>query len=564
MFEQDMFDQPLQGGALDELIEANQHRFTRKAKSHTYSVVEAITGESVNWQRHELKLYPHQEMLLAAIIESLKTHRTVCASAATGSGKTIVGVALAQHLAAQGKKVWWLSPQITVQDQSFAAMSKYAANPDDIGFLQGEFAHNVRQARIVCATPQTLANRVKREPGLVGKHDVIISDEAHLSFGIIRDLLTSTDRIGIGFSATPEGINMGRLYQTLVVVPEAALPLLVESGRLARMRYFAPVSANLSALKFSTSTGDFTDDSAEAAMQGLACDVVNAYKSHAEGPTILFAASVKHAEELAEHFNADGIAAEVVTGFTPQADRPAIYERLRSGQTKVVSSCLALTTGFDLPEATTCMYARPSNSISTLVQCAGRVMRVAEGKEYGIFLDCSSTLERLGLPHLYVPTGLKTAPLKKPKIDTAKEARTVECNSCSAAMQPGQVKCPECGHERKQFGKVIQKDGYLVELTPQGEIEFEQAQAAAANAERQKLVDAVDFLGGLQFWNLAQGYKSGNALYLFKERYGRWPTWQEKQAAECVENAEASRYANGKRLQRIIASKAKAKKKVSA
>ncbi|MDA9580949.1 DEAD/DEAH box helicase [Luminiphilus sp.] len=561
----DLFEQPLSGAALEEVIEANQHRFTPRKDDHSFSVIEAITGESVNWGQHNLELYLHQQKLLEAILDSLKTHKTLCVSAATGSGKTIVGVALAQHLAAQGRKVWWLSPQITVQDQSFAAMAKYATDPEDIGFLQGEFSHNVRKAKIVCATPQTLTNRVKRDPYLVGKDDCILVDEAHLGFEIVRDLLHGTKRIGVGFSATPEGASMGLTYEELVVVPEAALPLLVENGRLAPLRYFCPVSANLDALKFSTSTGDFTDDSAEESMKGLACDVVNAYKSHAEGPAILFAASVKHAEELAEHFNADGITAEVVTGHTSQADRPAIYERLRSGQTKVVSSCLALTTGFDLPECQTAIYCRPSNSIATLVQCAGRVMRVCEGKEYGIFLDCSSTLERLGLPHLYVPTGLKTAPLKKPTLDPRKEQRIITCDSCDATMAPGQLECPACGHQRKQYGKVIQKDdGYLVELTPEGMLEYEAAQAAAANAERQKQIDAVDFLGGLQYWSLKQGYKPGNALYMFKDRYKRWPSYAEKQAAQCIENAEASRYADGKRLQRIIASKARAKKKAKA
>jgi len=55
-----------------------------------------------------------------------------------------------------------------------------------------------------------------------------------------------------------------------------------------------------------------------------------------------------------------GVRAEHVDGNTPQGHREAILGRLASGKTEVVSNCMILTEGFDLPDIGCIALVRPN------------------------------------------------------------------------------------------------------------------------------------------------------------------------------------------------------------
>ena len=82
-----------------------------------------------------------------------------------------------------------------------------------------------------------------------------------------------------------------------------------------------------------------------------------------------------------------GIRAEHLDGTTPQADREAILGRLASGETEVVSNCMILTEGFDLPDIGCIALVRPTRSLGLFRQMIGRGLRPAEGS----FASCAAT-----------------------------------------------------------------------------------------------------------------------------------------------------------------------------
>jgi superfamily II DNA or RNA helicase len=111
----------------------------------------------------------------------------------------------------------------------------------------------------------------------------------------------------------------------------------------------------------------------------------------------MFAIDRKQAKHLEERFTEAGIACEYVDGEVPMFDRQDMFERFRSGTTKIISSVGTMDTGVDLPICSCIIDARPNKSVIRDVQGKGRGLRTAPGKENLIILDHAGNTRRLGL-----------------------------------------------------------------------------------------------------------------------------------------------------------------------
>ena len=76
------------------------------------------------------------------------------------------------------------------------------------------------------------------------------------------------------------------------------------------------------------------------------------------GKTVAFACSVAHSVHIAEEFVKAGVRAEHLDGTTPQGSARCNLARLASGETELVSNCMVLTEGWDMPEVGCCILAR--------------------------------------------------------------------------------------------------------------------------------------------------------------------------------------------------------------
>src|SRR5207248_8523569 len=101
-------------------------------------------------------------------------------------------------------------------------------------------------------------------------------------------------------------------------------------------------------------------------------------------------------------FCRSGVRAEHLDGSTSIDDRDAILARLKSGETEVVTNCMVLTEGWDMPEVGCCILARPTKKMGLYRQMIGRVLRAAPEKEDAIILDHSGACYRHGLPEDHV------------------------------------------------------------------------------------------------------------------------------------------------------------------
>lgn len=113
---------------------------------------------------------------------------------------------------------------------------------------------------------------------------------------------------------------------------------------------------------------------------------------------LVFMDSVESCNTAAEWMNAKICAgmAEVVHGGTPKRQREAIVERFKSGGTQVVFNYSALGTGFDHPGLDCVVFGRPTFSFSTWYQAIGRAVRIKDGKDSAMVVDCCDNSSRFG------------------------------------------------------------------------------------------------------------------------------------------------------------------------
>ena len=119
-----------------------------------------------------LELYPAQE---EGILE-LFDENNVILNTPTGSGKSLVAMALHFKSLAQGRKSVYTSPIKALVNEKFLDLcSRFGA--DQVGLMTGDATVN-RKAPILCCTAEILANIALHEGEMAEVHDIII-DEFH-------------------------------------------------------------------------------------------------------------------------------------------------------------------------------------------------------------------------------------------------------------------------------------------------------------------------------------------------------------------------------------------------
>lgn len=224
---------------------------------------------------------------------------------------------------------------------------------------------------------------------------------------------------------------------------------------LARPRYFAPAGADAarSLVEGVKSTaGDY--DKGEIAKRvnrsTLIGDIVSHWTEHAAGlRTIVFAASVSHAESIARRFVKAGVAARVVTGNTPVKERAAALTSFRAGDLTVLVNCELFGEGLDVPEVRCVVLARPTQSLTVYRQQCGRAMR--PGEIAPIVLDHAGCVWTHGLPTWPVAWTLEGRVKREPG-----GALVRRCAHCGAVLDS--FICDDCGECGRRVGAAERMD----------------------------------------------------------------------------------------------------------
>jgi superfamily II RNA helicase len=119
-----------------------------------------------------LELYPAQE---SAILELFEEHNVIL-NTPTGSGKSLVAMALQFKALAQGRRSVYTCPVKALVNEKWLALCRQFG-PQNVGLATGDATVN-RDAPILCCTAEILANIALRQGAQADLRDVVI-DEFH-------------------------------------------------------------------------------------------------------------------------------------------------------------------------------------------------------------------------------------------------------------------------------------------------------------------------------------------------------------------------------------------------
>jgi len=363
-------------------------------------------------------LFGHQRLAARRVLSHLERepHR-VMLHMPTGSGKTRTAMSVVSSLLNRSEPtlVVWLAHSEELCEQAveeFVKAWSYLGNrPIDVQRWWG--AHTLTQPIIrdglIVAGLSKAYSSARRSLGDIGKiagHvGLVVMDEAHQAvaptYSLVLDVLTQAGHPAplLGLSATPgrtwsdvdEDQRLADFFYRQKVSLEIEgyanpVDFLVAEGYLAETQ-FVQLTYTATGQLSPKQLQELTDalDVPENIIVALAGDVQRNMlilsrtqemcRRHQR--IIVFAATKDHAVVLATVLRARGYWAHAVTGETPSKVRARVISGFKEprDEPRILVNYGVLTTGFDAPQTSAALIARPTKSLVLFSQMVGRATR---------------------------------------------------------------------------------------------------------------------------------------------------------------------------------------------
>ena len=371
-----------------------------------------------------MKLRDYQETAIQKILESWQKFRSCLIVLPTGCGKTVVFGELIHRLLTNKVKVegeQWIG-QDSVRAMILAHREELISQAaDKVGRISGADVQVEmgemkvspmfgQMPHVVVSTVQTqtapLGGKVKVEgegeqrmskfcPDDFG---VLVIDEAHHATAktyrsCIEHYLSNPKCRLLGVTATPDRADesaLGSVFDTVAF--EYTVTEAIHDGWLVPVKQRLVKVGSLDFSKVSSCAGDFNQGELAQVLeeeQNLHAIAAPTMEICGNRRAIIFAASVKQAERLAEILNRgkseelrgkseDGSTqdrAAWVCGMTPKDERRTILEDFKAGRVQYLVNVGVLTEGYDDAGVEVVVMARPTKSRALYAQMAGRATR---------------------------------------------------------------------------------------------------------------------------------------------------------------------------------------------
>ncbi|MGV3346383.1 DEAD/DEAH box helicase family protein [Enterobacteriaceae bacterium LUAb1] len=467
-----------------------------------------------------LKIFPKQKQVTALNIlrSEWKNSRTFLLSASVGFGKTAIAAFITDGFVSRGLRVMFVAPYTVLLDQTATRFVEYGLPVDEISYVWRNHPLHDPDRMIQIASADTL---IRRE--FPDNIDLLIVDEAHMKRRKLLEIIRDSDFKVIGLSGTPFASWMGKYYSKLI--KPTTMRELIQIGDLSPYEFYAPDRPDLGGVKsssFSAFGNDYNEDQLAEIMgnSALVGNIVKFWLENGEDrPTICFCVNVKHANYVTMEFNKAGINAEVMTAETPHDERQRVIRQFENGATKIIVNVGVLTAGFD-SDVRCIIYARPTKSEIRWVQCLGRGLRTAKGKDKCMIFDHSGSIHRLGFPdeieYDSLPDkndGMKSSGGYNDKEKSEKKPR--ECTQCHY-MKPASVYvCPKCG-----FKPLMGEDVDVDET--RGLKKLGKGEKIYSKEEKQSWWSQIIFYQK-QRDSAGKPVSDGWCSHTFKKKFGVWP-----------------------------------------
>jgi superfamily II DNA or RNA helicase len=375
----------------------------------------AIESESVENLHPEYPLFIHQQRTLQNVIRRLATSRRVLLQMPTGSGKTRTAInIICDHLrGAEKSVVVWLAFSEELCEQACDEFKKAWAflgnRPLGIHRFWGDhqFDPTFNDGLMVAGLTKVYSG-IQKETlfgnKLAQKTKLVIIDEAHQATAptyslVLESLVVPFEKTKcLGLTATPgrtwnnilEDQRLADFFdrnKVTLQVPDANDPIsyLTSNGFLANIKKRPVIYGD----------GKFTSedlkrienylDIPSSLLEKIGTDeirnalvyqeAVKAIQTHSR--VLVFACSVESSNILAFILRQSGIVAHSLTSATTTPERNDIISRFRkrNQEKRVLINFGILTTGFDAPNTSCVIIARPTKSLVLYTQMVGRAIR---------------------------------------------------------------------------------------------------------------------------------------------------------------------------------------------
>lgn len=365
-------------------------------------------------------LYPYQKEISDKTFKILDTSQRVLIHLPTGSGKTRTAMNIViEHLRmSPDNLVLWLADREELCQQAFDEFNKawgacgvrettsygfFSSSPESLGGIDSGFV--VAGLHTLNSIRDQDSNKLKLlYDKLRSKVTLVIFDEAHKAVAetyksVTEDFIESdgfTSKL-IGLTATPgrkfgeqkiddENKRLAEFFDFNKVsmnVPGYLSPIdyLVSNQYLAK--------ANFSSLNYLNSevTGfALKNETTSSTLKALSKNnernkvILETIKKEVElgKQVIVFACSVEHSQGLSIALNCLGVtSASIDSKLDTQASRRLKIAQYKENKISVLTNYNVLTAGFDAPQTSVTVIAKPTNSLVEYLQMAGRAMRGA-------------------------------------------------------------------------------------------------------------------------------------------------------------------------------------------
>lgn len=309
-------------------------------------------------------------------------------SVATGGGKTVmISQLLHESLDISGRALIIAHTEEIVR-QIYSTVHKHY--PDSVGIVMGG-DDNV-EARIIVATRQSLGKRRLTRILDHGMFHVVVIDEAHHAtaentYGVIFGSVFNNNPTTklVGFTATPTRPDQkgsdeeGDLFDEIVFTWTISDG--IDGGFLVPV-FEIQIKGNI------LGSPNWIE---------LTIQAYTTYIYSGNRPCLGFFPSVKMSRSFARALQLRGCPAAHIDGNTPREERQSILSLYKNGVIRIVCNMEVLTEGFDAPNTSAILLARPTQSRTLFTQILGRGLRTAFDKKDCLVVNLVSEYETFTL-----------------------------------------------------------------------------------------------------------------------------------------------------------------------
>lgn len=342
---------------------------------------------------------PYQTEALNAVLKNYKdgVNRQLV-NLPTGCGKTIIFGLVAEAMKTR-TLVLAHREELLAQTQQKIKL----VYPDaDTGILQASERGGL--GTDICIASVQTATRCTDELAERG-FNLLICDEAHHAVSnsymrIFRDLGFMSDnpeKLLLGVTATAfrgDNAALGAVFSDIVF--ERSIAAMITGGYLCPPRGLQ-IGTDVNISNVSVQHGDFNAGQLENLINTDTRNklIVNSYLEYGENRHgIAFTVSVEHAMDLASAFQEKNITCEAVYGDMPKDERQDVLRRYENHELQLLTNVGVLTEGWDVPDTDIVLMARPTKSKTLYIQCIGRGLRLAPGKQDCLIMDFADVTRR--------------------------------------------------------------------------------------------------------------------------------------------------------------------------